>query len=185
MNEQLSMFPEIIESFKIKEEILVEVPVEIKTNIAESLMDSAISEKVITKPTQENLNTRTQSFLLGLSLNRMDTIRKLLGRVETVEEVMVDPERIKELHPEYLVKIYDVLTRNLDSQIKNLTQVKDTIAQSISIFNTQINQGSVDATDFSPGKVLDQESREKIMNVMKGLVNLQDFIKSSDDIKNV
>lgn len=177
INDQLRLFPNNADLYDIAETVLpTEEEKEISVPIAESMMVSAIEGTTSVVTTPQDLNNRAQTFLLGVQLNRMDTIRKLLSRIEPVEMAMTRPDMIENLHPEFLVKIYEALNKNLDTQIKSLTQVKETITESVNVFNTQINQGVSPPESFDPFKVVSPESREKIRNVLKGLVNMQDVI---------
>jgi len=189
--EQLQLFPNSPELYaEVVKEPIPEKKEETPVPIAEAMMISAVDGTTPVITTPQDLQNRAQTFLLGLQLNRMDTIRKLLNRIEPIELAMTRPDMIDNLHPEFLVKIYEALNKNLETQIKSLTQVKETITESVNIFNTQINQGTVPAESFDPFKVVSPESREKIRNVLKGLVNLQDVIDNgtldgnkSDDTK--
>ena len=86
--EQLSLFPDVVNHVPtaIQDSLSTEVKELDFSELGNKIMGSAISGKPMDNlptaaMTNTALNNRANTFLLGLQLNKMETINKLLGRV--------------------------------------------------------------------------------------------------------
>jgi len=167
-------FPELDVKSKNKnkpEEVAVVSSDDTSKSLIEYAINNNLKDNSFESVSPQAIDQRTNAFLLGVHLSRLNTVKKMLDNISTVENIMLNPAYLQEVHPSVLLELYKTLDTRLEKQIDRLKNTKDALKDSAAQnfnFYTQINQGGQEANGSDVA--LTKESRENIMKFFKTII---------------
>ena len=127
------------------------------------------------KPSEEQVNSVQNSvdtFILGVSLSRLQIINKILTGLESIEGKMIAAVNSEKISNSYLIKFHERLLERLDKEMKYLSK-KEGYEEILQVYNDnrQISVGNNNALkNVSETPILPQEGRAKLTRLVDSVL---------------
>lgn len=155
-------------------------PIEVLNLLKDAILRKGVDKEVVGKALRqvlENYEAQNRVFLIAAANAELPRVVKLLSFLNDCEKEMFQPKRLERASVKELVRMYALAQTNLLSGLDNVKKVADMrldIMRAMGGEDTRLDQlfdgdtKELNALSGLPG--LDATGREKVRNLMSGLV---------------